>query len=134
MPANYKPQRRQSRFIRPYAEFQQRKQAHLRKYGRRFDQAAGYPDHFDWREKGVVTPVKSQLQCGSCWAFAAIATVETSYAIAHGELRNLSEQELLDCDLQNNACNGGDDDKAFECVEFPSCGLFCFSGSSMNMA
>lgn len=46
----------------------------------------------------------------------SVATVESAYAIAHGELRNLSEQELLDCNLENNACNGGDVDKAFRFV------------------
>ncbi|KAI6190798.1 Cathepsin L-like cysteine proteinase [Aphelenchoides bicaudatus] len=80
------------------------------------DTAYPYPAHFDWRDKGVVTPVKAQGQCGSCWAFATAATVETSYAIGHGVLRNLSEQELLDCNLDNNACNGGDVDKAFDFV------------------
>jgi len=74
------------------------------------------PPRFDWREKGVVTPVKNQNGCGSCWAFATVATVESNYAIAHGTLKNLSEQELLDCNLENNACNGGDVDKAFRFV------------------
>ncbi|KAH7725900.1 cathepsin L-like cysteine proteinase [Aphelenchoides avenae] len=75
-----------------------------------------YPDHFDWREKNVVTPVKAQGQCGSCWAFATVATVESAYAIGKGELRSLSEQELLDCNLENHACNGGDTGKAFRFV------------------
>jgi len=75
-----------------------------------------YPAHFDWREKGVVTPVKNQGKCGSCWAFATAATVECAHAIAHTELLSLSEQELLDCNLENNACNGGDVDKAFRFV------------------
>ena len=52
--------------------------------------------------------------CGSCWAFAAVATTESANAVAHGVLRSLSEQELLDCNLENNACNGGNEDKAFK--------------------
>jgi len=60
--------------------------------------------------------VKWQGNCGSCWAFATVATVESAYAVAHGQLRNLSEQELLDCNMENDACNGGDVDKAFHFV------------------
>uniref|UniRef100_A0A183C7C1 Pept_C1 domain-containing protein n=1 Tax=Globodera pallida TaxID=36090 RepID=A0A183C7C1_GLOPA len=80
------------------------------------EKSSEYPPHFDWREKGVVTPVKAQGLCGSCWAFASVATTESAYAIAYGELRSLSEQELLDCNLANNACNGGNVDKAFRFI------------------
>lgn len=82
----------------------------------KMERAAPRPDFFDWRARNVVTPVKAQGQCGSCWAFAATATVEAAYAIAHGEERILSEQTLLDCDLDDNACNGGDEDKAFRYI------------------
>ncbi|VDM40317.1 unnamed protein product [Toxocara canis] len=74
------------------------------------------PDHFDWRPYNVVTPVKSQFKCGSCWAFATVGTVESAYALGTGELRSLSEQQLLDCNLENNACDGGDVDKALRYV------------------
>ncbi|KAK5970983.1 hypothetical protein GCK32_007239, partial [Trichostrongylus colubriformis] len=82
----------------------------------KLERAAPPPDFFDWRARNVVSPVKAQGKCGSCWAFAATATVEAAWAIAHGEMRNLSEQTLLDCDLQDNACDGGDEDKAFRYI------------------
>uniref|UniRef100_A0A9J2PWH4 Peptidase C1A papain C-terminal domain-containing protein n=1 Tax=Ascaris lumbricoides TaxID=6252 RepID=A0A9J2PWH4_ASCLU len=56
------------------------------------------------------------VNCGSCWAFATTGTVESAYAIGTGELKSLSEQQLLDCNVENNACDGGDIDKALRYV------------------
>ena len=39
---------------------------------------------FDWRLLGGVTPVTNQGNCGSCWAFAAIAGFESAYLIKEG--------------------------------------------------
>jgi len=68
----------------------------------------------DWRTQGVVNPIKDQGQCGSCWAFSAAGTVESSYAITQGKLFSLAEQQLVDCSTEGGSagCNGGWEDKA----------------------
>lgn len=73
--------------------------------------------HIDWRERGVVSEVKDQGACGSCWAFATVGTIEATKALQTNSVTSLSSQQLVDCcRIQNYGCNGGDPEPALKCT------------------
>jgi len=80
--------------------------------------ASTAPASIDWRTKGAVNEIKDQGQCGSCWAFSTVGSVEGRTAVKTGELPNLSEQQLVDCAGKegNNGCSGGLMDYGFQYI------------------
>ncbi|KAK9872869.1 hypothetical protein WA026_019656 [Henosepilachna vigintioctopunctata] len=65
------------------------------------------PDFVDWREKGAVSEVKNQGDCGACWAFSATGALESQLRIKQNLSLSLSEQNLVDCNKADEGCHGG---------------------------
>ena len=65
------------------------------------------PAEVDWRKEGVITDVKNQGQCGSCWAFATTAMIESYAGIAmNGSTPILSSQQVTSCTPNPLKCGG----------------------------
>lgn len=71
------------------------------------------PTVFDWHDrngKDYMTPVKNQGQCGSCWAFGVIGTIEAQINIEKKDPNfdvDLSEQYLVSKCCSAGDCGGG---------------------------
>ncbi|KAL0237302.1 hypothetical protein PCE1_000699 [Barthelona sp. PCE] len=69
------------------------------------------PTEFDSRTKwpGLVTPVRNQARCGSCWAFSATGALSDRFAIHSNGAQKpiLSPQDPVSCDTSDYGCNGG---------------------------
>ncbi|MBD3179033.1 MAG: T9SS type A sorting domain-containing protein [Candidatus Latescibacteria bacterium] len=70
-------------------------------------QPTALPTTFDWRNNQGTTPVKNQGSCGSCWAFAATAQMESHTYIYDGRIEDYSEQAVIDCNPWGYGCGGG---------------------------
>eukprot|EP00958_Prasinococcus_capsulatus_P013561 scaffold1399_cov410-Prasinococcus_capsulatus_cf.AAC.40 len=80
------------------------------------------PESVDWRDHdpAILTPVKDQGSCGSCWTFSTTGCLEAHHALKTGDLVSLSEQQLVDCAdaFNNNGCNGGLPSQAYEYIMY----------------
>jgi C1A family cysteine protease len=77
---------------------------------------ASLPTALDWRSNGgdYVTSIKDQGDCGSCWAFASVATLESAYLIEAKEPGgnfDESEQIMISCSGAGS-CAGGNPNAA----------------------
>lgn len=72
----------------------------------------GFPKCFDWRNNSGInydTPVKSQGDCGSCYAEAVLSAVESRIRIKSNNTLKpiLSITNMISCSRYNQGCNGG---------------------------
>ena len=71
------------------------------------------PEILDWREHGLVSPVRKQGRCNACWAFSAAGSIEyhVRKKIKDAEV---DVQNILDCTSDTYGCNGGLMEHVFE--------------------
>ncbi|MBU6997240.1 MAG: hypothetical protein HXS49_03770 [Theionarchaea archaeon] len=67
------------------------------------------PSIFDYRTLGKVTPPRNQGGCGSCWAFSGVGALESKILVEGGPEYNLSEENVLSCNVYNAGCSGGNE-------------------------
>jgi len=67
--------------------------------------------------RNLLTPIKNQKSCGSCWAFTATAVVESAYTRSTGKSLILSPQYFVDCDTKSSGCGGGLPGNAFDLLK-----------------
>ena len=65
------------------------------------------PPRKDWREAGIISPVKDQNGCGNCWAMAATEQLESYLALeTSSNVTNLSVQQITGCTSNPYECGG----------------------------
>jgi C1A family cysteine protease len=65
------------------------------------------PEHLDWRDSGIVTPIRDQESCGSCWAFGTVGIMESALWKKGVANKDLSEQYLVSCNKEGWNCDEG---------------------------
>jgi cathepsin L len=79
------------------------------------------PTSLDYRQLGLMTPMRDQGGCGSCYAFAAAGVLESYLVRTKRQAYDLSEQEVVDCSYRkymggnaNGGCAGGHPSAVFD--------------------
>jgi hypothetical protein len=70
-----------------------------------------------WIGTGVLSAIKDQGNCGSCWAYSMTENLESMVYLHNGTTLLLSPQYLIDCDTSDGGCKGGWPDSTFPFVQ-----------------
>ncbi len=65
------------------------------------------PTSWDWRTQGIVTGIRDQGTCGSCWAFGTVGIMESALWMSGVNDVDLSEQFLVSCNTSGWNCENG---------------------------
>ncbi|MGB8261232.1 MAG: lectin like domain-containing protein, partial [Terracidiphilus sp.] len=121
--------------------------SHLRGQRGLAELETAFPISFDLRNSGKVSPVKNQLMCGDCWAFATYGSMEStllpseSWNFSENNLNNLSGFDIGVCKGGNGQMstaylarwsgpvNAADDPDPTSCSSTPT----CFNPSTPNL-
>lgn len=76
------------------------------------------PRDVDWRNGGIVGPVRDQGQCGSCWAHSTAETISSYYNIQTNTTTMFSVGQTASClpESAGNGCGGGLPVRAFKAL------------------
>eukprot|EP00727_Mastigamoeba_balamuthi_P014438 m51a1_g9619 hypothetical protein (451) ;mRNA; r:1095712-1097140 len=61
----------------------------------------------DYISPWAMTPIRDQMHCSCCYAFATTHLVEIAVNKTFGRYVPLAPQQLVDCDVGSSACEGG---------------------------
>jgi C1A family cysteine protease len=78
------------------------------------------PTTVNWVSQGKTISVLNQGQCGSCWAFSTVESIDSAFAVTKGgAVPNLSEQQVVSCSgsYGEYGCNGGNVVPAYKYVQ-----------------
>ena len=65
------------------------------------------PTYWNWVDQGIVSAVRNQGSCGSCWAFGSVAGFEAKIKKKDNNMRDISEQYAVSCNDFGFSCGGG---------------------------